>query len=252
MAKDNITQFRPQSLFVYSKTLMDFDRLNFAEQHVLDSLYIFPPDGWTVFGPEGDLFEHPIQITILGIEGDRVKLGIYKHPSLLLTKGPLPDTEWQRTWKQGTDYSANTLPPLHTGEIAAGFAILGDTLYIDDLRVFDDFLGVPADLLSDYAPPAINSRLLGSYSTHPDFYYEILEADNGSQEPRKAVEIEIDIPSRKNKYIVSVVRTVSDYEPLPRSVVIAEEYLPEYARKLKDLMDTYQISDIELTFRWID
>ena len=86
--------------------LMDYDSLYVLRHKVLDSVFITPPAGWQAYGPDGDLFQYPIQIVVLGSgDEDNVTLGVYAHPSLQIEQGPEPDQPWRQRW-QAAQYSA--------------------------------------------------------------------------------------------------------------------------------------------------
>lgn len=91
--------------------LMDFKSLYILRRKVLDSVFIAPSPGDDA-EQEEDLFEHPIQVVVLGVDGDDVKLGIYGHPKLAFTQGPPPDAEWRQHWQSEWDHpSRNTEIP---------------------------------------------------------------------------------------------------------------------------------------------
>lgn len=86
------------TLPVSTKPLMDFENLKITSWKVLESLEISSPSGSTVYGPDGDLFEHPIQVVVLGIDDDRIDLGFYGHPSLIFKQGASPTHSWRKSW----------------------------------------------------------------------------------------------------------------------------------------------------------
>lgn len=82
--------------------LMDFKSLYILRRKVLDSVFIAPSPGDD--SKEENLFDHPIQVVVLGIDGDDVKLGIYAHPKLAFTQGLPTIAEWCQHWQSEWDH----------------------------------------------------------------------------------------------------------------------------------------------------
>ncbi len=95
----NTTLFALNALPVSPRPLMGFDSLQHLRCTPLETAYITPASQWTAHGPEGNIFEYPIQITVLGIRGQDVDLGIYVHPSLRVQRGPQPKRAWRQRWQ---------------------------------------------------------------------------------------------------------------------------------------------------------
>lgn len=246
MTDDDVTRFDPVRLPPSPKELMDFDCLAFTEQRIGESVYIEPPSDWTVYGPEGDLFDYPIQVTVLGIEGERVQLGVHRHMSLRLLQGPPPGKAWRADYLCGMQRPEDTLPSLHTGTIASGFTIVGNTLYIDDVRAFDGYLGVPEELLSEYRESDREPWEQYTYGPHPDFSYVLVDTEDRTTVPGYSATIELRVVQKR--YIVYVENTASMVKS--SAVRKAERFLPEYAANLKEFLETYHIAWVKQTLRW--
>lgn len=94
MTEQDCNAIALKSLPISTQPLMDYNNLYTLNQKRLESVFLAPPPDWKAYGPGGDLFQHPIQIVVLGVQGDEVNLGIYAHPSLTLAQGPTPDEQW--------------------------------------------------------------------------------------------------------------------------------------------------------------
>ena len=99
MNNRNTTLFALNALPVSQHPLMDVDSMQHLRCYLLESVFIQPPSEWTAFGPEGNLFTYPTQVTVLGVHSHYVDLGIYTHPSLLLQRGPKTNKHWRRKWR---------------------------------------------------------------------------------------------------------------------------------------------------------
>lgn len=98
MTNADSTRFKPIMLPTSQHELTAIDCLHFVQPGLLDSILITPPSDWTAFGPEGDLFRYPIQITVLGFDQASVQLGLYVNPCLTLLQGPKPSLPWRLEW----------------------------------------------------------------------------------------------------------------------------------------------------------
>lgn len=112
MTTNNSTQSKSMTLPVSNRPLMDYENLKTINRKVFESLEISSASGSTVDGPDGDLFEHPIQVVVLGIDDDRVRLGFYGHPSLIFKHGSPPNRPWRKAW--GNDLSARLKKKHHS------------------------------------------------------------------------------------------------------------------------------------------
>lgn len=104
MATRNFTLSAVSKLPISHQRLMCFDCMYHLRCQLLESVFIQPQPNSTIYGPEGDIFQYPTQITVLNIEGNYVDLGIYTHPSLLVRRGPMPNRHWRKDWKKACSH----------------------------------------------------------------------------------------------------------------------------------------------------
>ena len=98
MTEPNCNVIDVKALPLSTQPLMDYDSLYILRQKPLESVFLAPPPDWKAYGPEGELFQHPVQVVVLGAQGEAVHLAIYAHPSLTLAQGPAPDKPWRQRW----------------------------------------------------------------------------------------------------------------------------------------------------------
>ena len=103
MADRDSTLLAPAAPTTSRYPLMGVELLSIHKTKVLDSFFIEHPSGTVHGNSANDLFDPPIQITVLGVDKDTVYLGIYAHPSLVLTKANKPNACWRQSWNHFAD-----------------------------------------------------------------------------------------------------------------------------------------------------